>query len=313
MSTSRVLFVDIDGTLADADGQIPPSATRCLRCVRGRGHRVFLATGRSHRDIWPEVLAVGFDGVISASGAQVNVGGLELERHHISPSQIGRFRRYVMRYGGEYCLQTPDLTYATRGALQIMRRMESDRIASGASRESLERTAFRFVQDMVPLPRHVPHPVNKITYFDAPAAPETLRRAFPDLRIDPAMGAEPGALGNGSGEVLPFGVSKGSGVRSVLRHLGVDAELSIALGDAHNDLAMFDVVGTAVAFGNASPHVRAAVALLVPTPGEDGMARALALLGLGRDDGACRSDPVHGHAVCCMATSDAAAPATLAG
>ena len=56
--------------------------------------------------------------------------------------------------------------------------------------------------------------------------------------------------------VLPAGVSKGSGLQVALEMFGLSAHNTIAVGDAENDHAMFEVAEFAVAPANAVPSVK---------------------------------------------------------
>lgn len=44
---SKIIFLDVDGTLVDYEGRIPQSAVDAIRQARGNGHRVYICTGRS--------------------------------------------------------------------------------------------------------------------------------------------------------------------------------------------------------------------------------------------------------------------------
>jgi len=59
--------------------------------------------------------------------------------------------------------------------------------------------------------------------------------------------------------VVPAGISKSSGVRIALRHLGLDPSGYAAIGDAENDLGMLRAAALSAAVANAIPAVRAAV------------------------------------------------------
>ena len=37
---SKVLFIDVDGTLVDYEGNLPPSAVEAIRKARAAGHKV---------------------------------------------------------------------------------------------------------------------------------------------------------------------------------------------------------------------------------------------------------------------------------
>jgi hydroxymethylpyrimidine pyrophosphatase-like HAD family hydrolase len=62
----------------------------------------------------------------------------------------------------------------------------------------------------------------------------------------------------GSIAVLPIGVSKASGVQYVLDDLGLSARNLVAVGDAENDIALFELAEHAVAVANASASLKSA-------------------------------------------------------
>ena len=57
--------------------------------------------------------------------------------------------------------------------------------------------------------------------------------------------------------ILPAGVDKATGMRAALAELGIDAEATVGVGDAENDLAFMAACGLGVAVANALPEVRA--------------------------------------------------------
>lgn len=64
--------------------------------------------------------------------------------------------------------------------------------------------------------------------------------------------------------LLPSGVSKGSGVQQVLRFLELSPHDVLALGDAENDLALFDACGFSACPGNSIAAVRERVDWVMP-------------------------------------------------
>jgi HAD superfamily hydrolase (TIGR01484 family) len=68
--------------------------------------------------------------------------------------------------------------------------------------------------------------------------------------------------------VLPSGVNKGSGLLAALRSLGIDPREVVAVGDAENDVVMFEVCGFSAAVANALPVVKARAQIV--TQGERG-------------------------------------------
>lgn len=77
-------------------------------------------------------------------------------------------------------------------------------------------------------------------------------------------------------EVLPYGASKGGGVRTLLDALGQFSPVDVlAIGDAENDIGMLQLAGTSVAMGNAPSEVRAVAHHVSAANDADGAALAI--------------------------------------
>jgi len=73
-------------------------------------------------------------------------------------------------------------------------------------------------------------------------------------------------------EIMDAGVSKGEGLKTVMRHCGLKPEEVIAFGDEDNDLPMFGVTGFSAAPSNAKETVRQAVDFVYGSCAEEGLA-----------------------------------------
>ncbi|MCO4465090.1 HAD-superfamily hydrolase / phosphatase [Streptococcus infantarius subsp. infantarius] len=68
---SKIIFLDVDGTLVDYHNRIPESAAIAIRQARANGHKVFVCTGRSRAEMQPELWKIGLDGMIGGNGSYV--------------------------------------------------------------------------------------------------------------------------------------------------------------------------------------------------------------------------------------------------
>jgi hypothetical protein len=75
--------------------------------------------------------------------------------------------------------------------------------------------------------------------------------------------------------LLPAGVSKGSGVQQAMRVLGLSSHDVLALGDAENDLPLFDACGFSGCPGDSLRAVRERVDWVFPGRHGDGIAAAI--------------------------------------
>jgi Cof subfamily protein (haloacid dehalogenase superfamily) len=85
-------------------------------------------------------------------------------------------------------------------------------------------------------------------------------------------------------EVLPKGGGKATGVRTLVKDLGVPLENVMAIGDAENDIEMLKMVGLGVAMGNADETVKAAAKEVVSTNNADGVAQAILKFVLPKEE-----------------------------
>ena len=66
-TNSKLVFIDIDGTLADENHVVPESAKIACKQAQANGHKLFICTGRSVPKIERSILDLGFDGVVSVA------------------------------------------------------------------------------------------------------------------------------------------------------------------------------------------------------------------------------------------------------
>jgi HAD superfamily hydrolase (TIGR01484 family) len=75
--------------------------------------------------------------------------------------------------------------------------------------------------------------------------------------------------------ILPLGVDKGSGLKRALKELGIPRSECVAVGDAENDLTLFEAAGLSCAVSNAVPVARAQAMLQLGKPGGEGVCELL--------------------------------------
>ncbi|KAA6211842.1 HAD family phosphatase [Streptomyces filamentosus] len=76
-------------------------------------------------------------------------------------------------------------------------------------------------------------------------------------------------------EVLPRGITKGTGVARALELLGRTGAETVAFGDMPNDVPMLELAGHGVAVAGAHPALRAVADEIAPGHEEDGVAEVL--------------------------------------
>ena len=65
---SKVIFLDVDGTLIDYEAKLPSSAAKAVDLARKNGHKVYICTGCSKAEILQRNLCE-LDGMIGGNGS----------------------------------------------------------------------------------------------------------------------------------------------------------------------------------------------------------------------------------------------------
>lgn len=279
----RSLFVDVDGTILDHERGIAPSTVTALRAARARGIPVFLCTGRAAGDIPAAVRAIGVDGEITNGGAFAEDDGVLVLDKPMPRADAERMLAFFVAEGLPHFVQTHDAVFASddirdlyQGFLARLReasRKDHETVGAPAVEETGPQRSFRPVEEV-----DLNHVAKGIFASESPGTVDAVHAALGD-RFLVIPGSMPMPTGS-NGEVSLLGTDKGEGVRAVLSHRGLDAADAIGIGDSWNDREMFDVVGTSVVMGQADPELQRHADLVTTSVAEDGVATALARLGL---------------------------------
>ena len=258
-----IVFFDLDGTLVDEDGNIPPSAALAIRRLRENGHYCVVNTGRPFRDRDPALDALDFDGYVCSCGQHLIFQGRTLLRDGFDRetsrliAQMGHACRLGMYFESEegFWLENsfPPLAPNLQVAVDRLRR-NGEVVVSPLTDE-------RFRCDKL-----------SISYTPDSRLQEFLTFIRPYCEIIDQ--------GRRMYELPKRGHSKGAGCRKLAQLLHTPLEDCCAIGDSTNDLSMLRCVGHPIAMGNAPEEVAAAAEYVTSPLREDGIYRAMAHLQL---------------------------------
>lgn len=272
------MFLDADGTLVNDRGVVPASARAAVAQARANGHQVFLATGRSLSTIWPEIIDVGFDGIVAAAGGYAEVGGRVLTRRHIPVERVQHVVEYFDAHGVAYFLESNSGLY---GSPWIKERLLDLVVRAAHTPEELAELQAGFGGFLAQLTEPGPEiraDINKVSFLDSPVPFDEVQAEFaPYFTVIPSAVT---IWGRNAGELSLPGVHKAAAIAVVLDHLGFDQADSIAFGDNLNDLEMLQFAGVGVAMGQASDRVKAVADEVTGSPDEDGIRDGFARHGL---------------------------------
>lgn len=275
---SKVIFLDVDGTVCNYEGVVPNSAVEAVRAARARGHLVYLCTGRSRAEVYPELWDIGVNGLIGGNGSYVEHRG-QIVQHLLIPEQDARaVVDWLKGRGLEFFLESNNGLFASEN----FETAAVETIRTYAAGKGAENAATMTVKDAFPemifggeLYRD---DLNKISfllgdyrdYVDAAAH-------FPQLKAGTWGGKGEYAL---FGDLGVAGITKATAMQVLLEHLGRDRADTIAFGDAKVDIPMFDFAALGVAMGNSGPETLEAADMVTDEVDSDGLAKAFEKLGL---------------------------------
>jgi Cof subfamily protein (haloacid dehalogenase superfamily) len=274
----KLLFVDIDGTLMGADQTIPESAVAACRKARKNGHLLYICSGRPFGDIPDEVKTIGFDGIISAGGARIDIGGKTIAQFFMNAGTVVRIGDYLDSCKEAFLFELSDGAAKNKSFKSFLEEARLS-LTEKPSKEAID-WIINFFSFNVPNLRDDFHRENvqKILFFG-------IRVSFADMverfggECEICRCSIP-FLGTGGGEISPTGVHKGSALETVARHYGIPLSDTIAIGDSDNDRRMLERAGIGIAMGNADEALKAIAGHTTSSLEDDGFAQALRQCGL---------------------------------
>ena len=271
----KLLFFDIDGTLAYPQQEPPASTVEALRQARHNGHMTFISTGRTIDSIPEAVSRIGFDGGIFSAGGQIAIGDTVLFDFHMDQTLLQKLLLRLRTMPVLYVLETADGRFHSENAPDVLRLTDLSEVSDGAIKRTQE---VLFDPAMRPMLEYRGQAVFKIAYH-CPKG-DIARQLFAELNglaklvdYDDLL-----ALPISVGEISDPAVNKGRAIRELCRHFGMTANDCIAFGDSMNDAEMLQTVGIGVAMGNASDQVKALADIVCDRCESDGIAKALIAL-----------------------------------
>src|SRR5699024_4760960 len=267
----KAIALDMDGTLLNAENALDDDLAKFLQKVRQAGVKIFLASGRSSVEI-EEVLPgdFSFDGMVSANGMGVYAGAEKIVQHAIDPAviteAIDEAREMVLYYelhplvGSRFALAKDKeiLLAETRGE-------QPDTLLDNewnSRKEAVEHfIEWKEILDVEDIIKVYFFSKSQVLLADWMEKLENMKQRY-------SFSTSSSSAHNV--EIMVDGVDKGSGVELLLEAYDIDAEDLLAVGDAENDLPMFEIAGTAVAMENAQHHVKAEADEITDLPYDEG-------------------------------------------
>lgn len=279
MAQSKIVFLDVDGTITDYENNVPQSAKDAIKAARANGHRVYMCTGRSKAENPPEIWEIGFDGMISGNGCYVESEGEVVMHQLITAEQCRHIVDWLHARGLEFYLESNNGLFASERfreeAGPVMRLYAKGK---GASDEDAETSAHAFMDALIYGGELYRDDLNKVSFILSSYQDHLDSvEEFPDLVARTWGGKGEHAL---FGDLGVKGLDKAHAIRVLVEHLGANMADTIAVGDAKVDIPMFACCGASVCMGSGGDEAKAAADWVTTDVDDDGMWNAFVHLGL---------------------------------
>ena len=254
----KAIFFDVDGTLVDPTTHtMPQSTVDSLFALRGKGIKLFVATGR-HMSMMDDVRGqFEFDGYVSVSGQFCLCGDEVVYKNPIPRAGMAEMLRAMEEYGFSGIF------------------LEGEDCWVNVHDEAVQGFLEEFQVKRPPV-----CPVNRALEHEVYQVITLLTREQEHVLLDRAEHLRCVRWHHTFVDAMPPDGGKDTGIRAVLAWAGIAPEESMAFGDGENDLTMFSCVGTSVAMGNGNEVVKAAADYVTGCVDADGVPGALKHFGL---------------------------------
>ncbi|WP_026644541.1 HAD family hydrolase [Bifidobacterium sp. AGR2158] len=258
----KLVVADMDGTLLDADSQIPLGFKPMLDRLTQLGVRFVPASGRQYQTLEkmfadaPQRLPI-----IAENGNVVALDGEVIETHGVSGDIVDKTIAMTERTSDDLGL----VICALGGA--YVSRDDAPFIAEA----SKYYTKLTVVPDLREVLRYKDEQILKLAIFDFGDAQAMAERELGFVESPyAATASSPHWV-----DIMDGNVDKGEGVKALQRALGITRAQTMVFGDYPNDIGMLREGDYSFAMANAHPQVMKVAHYLAPANTEEGVIRVV--------------------------------------
>ncbi|ASW23539.1 HAD hydrolase, IIB family protein [Bifidobacterium pseudolongum] len=258
----RLVVADMDGTLLDADSELPVGFWPLLDRLEQLGIAFVPASGRQYQTLQQMFARAGRPmSVIAENGNVVAVDGQVVETHGVNHEIADETISMVDATSEDLGLVVCGLDSA------YIQRTDAPFVAEASKYYK----ALTEVKDLREVLRYPDEKILKLAIFDFGDA-EAMARNELGFVSDPYEYVVSGAHWV---DIMDKHVDKGEGVKAIQRALGVTRAQTAAFGDYLNDIGMLNEAEFSFAMANAHEGVKKAAHYLAPANTEEGVIRVV--------------------------------------
>ena len=251
----RLLAVDIDGTLLDADFEIPAANLVALRRAHDSGIEIILVTGRRHAFALPIAEKLGFYDklwLISSNGAITrSFTGETFHRDLLPADTAKRLAAAMLPFRGNLVIT---FDQETKGALVL----EHMRELTGSIQRWLQNN-MDFIEFVAPIEKALTRDPVQAMFCGGVERMQQAQKTLlsSDLKPDiTVLKTEYPHRDLCIMDVLNRDCSKGHALKRWAEFRGLQPAEVMAIGDNYNDVEMLEFAGVPVVMGNACDELK---------------------------------------------------------
>lgn len=258
MNNVKAIFLDMDGTILHENNKASNYTKEVVDELREKGFKVFLATGRSYSEIH-QLVPEGFkvDGIISSNGTTGEIEDQNLFKHSLSLEQVKKIVKLaqqqhiyyeVFPFGAQRIVLKEDY--------QWMRDMITGETPPNNVSHSEWTSRLDAMKDKIDWRDELPDLDYSKIYLFNPNLDKitTFRDEIIQNKVLLSISVSNSSRYNA--ETMAYNTDKGTGIKEMIEHFGIQQEETLVIGDSDNDRAMFDFGHYTVAMKNARQEIK---------------------------------------------------------
>ncbi|MEK5170676.1 MULTISPECIES: Cof-type HAD-IIB family hydrolase [Staphylococcus] len=258
MNNVKAIFLDMDGTILHENNKASNYTKDVVDELREKGFKVFLATGRSYSEIH-KLVPEGFkvDGIISSNGTTGEIEDQNLFKHSLSLEQVKKIVKLaqqqhiyyeVFPFGAQRIVLKEDY--------QWMRDMITGETPPNNVSHSEWTSRLDAMKDKIDWRDELPDLDYSKIYLFNPNLDKitTFRDELIQNKVLLSISVSNSSRYNA--ETMAYNTDKGTGIKEMIEHFGIQQEETLVIGDSDNDRAMFDFGHYTVAMKNARQEIK---------------------------------------------------------
>lgn len=258
MNNVKAIFLDMDGTILHENNKASNYTKEVVDELREKGFKVFLATGRSYSEIH-QLVPEGFkvDGIISSNGTTGEIEDQNLFKHSLSLEQVKKIVKLaqqqhiyyeVFPFGAQRIVLKEDY--------QWMRDMITGETPPNNVSHSEWTSRLDAMKDKIDWRDELPDLDYSKIYLFNPNLDKitTFRDELIQNKVLLSISVSNSSRYNA--ETMAYNTDKGTGIKEMIEHFGIQQEETLVIGDSDNDRAMFDFGHYTVAMKNARQEIK---------------------------------------------------------